>query len=204
LGRSSTPGRRRPGAARPTSPRPAGHAAAPTGAPPLGAATQSRLWQDLELRPLADATEARPLFDFAAIPWPAPSGVAFGWGAAPATGGALVAALLAERAGRAVLLHGPIVAFDGGGASSTSATDPLQVAAQLVTAAIEHAAALGADTAFARPQGLDRVWIRFGFIPVPESTLPAAFAGRPGAGLYGWRGGSALWTLRDAGEASAA
>jgi hypothetical protein len=40
--------------------------------------------------------------------------------------------------------------------------------------------------------------VRFGFIPVPESTLPPALAGRPGAGLYAWRGGSALWTLREA------
>ena len=68
---------------------------------------------------------------------------------------------------------------------------------------LDAMAALGADTAFARPQGLDRVWIRFGFIPVPETALPAAFAGRPGAGLYGWRGGSALWTLRDTGHAAA-
>jgi hypothetical protein len=81
--------------------------------------------------------------------------------------------------------------------------DPLEIAAQLLNATLEHAAALGADTAFARPQGLDRVWIRFGFIPVPETALPAAFAGRPGAGLYGWRGGSALWSLRDGGDAAA-
>jgi hypothetical protein len=39
--------------------------------------------------------------------------------------------------------------------------------------------------------------VRFGFIPVPESTLPTDLAGRPGAGLYAWRGGTALWTLRE-------
>jgi hypothetical protein len=33
---------------------------------------------------------------------------------------------------------------------------------------------------------------------VPEVALPPALAGRPGAGLYAWRGGSALWTLREA------
>jgi hypothetical protein len=139
------------------------------------------------------------LFEFAAMPWPDPSGVAFGWGATPTAGGALVAALLAERAGRAVLLHGPVVTLP-----PSDAIAPLDLAAQLVTAALEHAVALGADTAFTRPQGLDRVWIRFGFIPVPEAALPAAFAGRPGAGLYGWRGGSALWTFRDPGGESAA
>ena len=56
----------------------------------------------------------------------------------------------------------------------------------------------GAVTLFARPQSLDRVWVRFGFVPVPESTLPSELAGREGAGLYAWRGGSALWTLREA------
>ena len=79
--------------------------------------------------------------------------------------------------------------------------DPLEVASQLLAAAIDHATALGAVTLFARPQGLDRVWIRFGFIPVPEVALPPALAGRAGAGLYAWRGGSALWTLREAAEA---
>jgi nicotinate-nucleotide adenylyltransferase len=32
----------------------------------------------------------------------------------------------------------------------------------------------------------------------------AAFAGRPGVGLYGWRGGSALWTFRAGDDESAA
>jgi hypothetical protein len=76
--------------------------------------------------------------------------------------------------------------------------DPLEVAGQLVAAALDHATALGATTVFARPQGLDRVWVRFGFIPVPEVTMPAPLAGRAGVGLYAWRGGSALWTLREA------
>jgi len=197
LGRSNTSGRRRPGAARSSSPRPAGNTAAPGGAASLDEATRSRAWQDLELRPLVDAAQARPLFDFAAVPWPEASGLAFGWGAFAAASGAPLAVVLVERAGRAVLLHGPVVTLEG------HEHDPLQTAAQLLTVVIDHAAALGADTAFARPQGLDRVWIRFGFIPVPETALPAAFAGRPGAGLYGWRGGSALWTLRDTGDAAA-
>ena len=62
---------------------------------------------------------------------------------------------------------------------------------------LDHASASGVVTLFARPQSLDRVWVRFGFIPVPESTLPPDLAGRPGAGLYAWRGGTALWTLRE-------
>jgi hypothetical protein len=164
--------------------------AAPGGAVSLDDAVRPRHWQGLDLHPLADATQARPLFEYAAVPCPEPAGVAFGWGAT--AGGALLAAVLAERAGRAVMLHGPLVKLDGAAPS-----DPLQLASQLLAAALDHMVALGADTAFARPQGLDRVWIRFGFIPVPEAALPAAFVRNTGAGLYGWRGGSALWTFRD-------
>jgi hypothetical protein len=97
---------------------------------------------------------------------------------------------VAEQHRQDVLLHGPVVSTDDG------PDDPLEVAAQLLAAGLDHAAALGASTVFARPQGLDRVWVRFGFIPVPEVTLPGPLAGRTGAGLYAWRGGSALWTPR--------
>ena len=31
--------------------------------------------------------------------------------------------------------------------------------------------AAGIDTVFTRPQGLDRLWVRYGFIPVPEADL---------------------------------
>jgi hypothetical protein len=165
--------------------------------PSLDDATRPRLRHDLEFRILGDTRQAHPLFDFAAVPRPDDASVAFGWGAFPAAGGALLAVVVAERAGRAVFLHGPLVAIEG------HAHDPLTVATELLAAAVDHAAALGADTVFARPQGLDRMWIRCGFIPVPEAALPAAFGGRPGAGLYGWRGGSALWTLRDTGDAAA-
>ena len=192
----SNAGRRRSGAARANAPRAAGLAAAPGGAASLDDAARPRLWQDLELRPFTDPTDARPLFDFAALPWPDPELLTYGWGAFPAAGGAPLAAVLAERAGRAVLLHGPVIAG--------TLPDPLALAGELLAAALPHAAALGADTAFARPQGLDRVWIRHGFIPVPESALPAAFAGREGVGLYGWRGGSALWSFRPGDEDDAA
>jgi hypothetical protein len=92
------------------------------------------------------------------------------------------------------MLHGPVLVADDG------PDDPLEAAAQLVAAAMDHAAALGGVTLYTRPQGLDRVWVRFGFIPVPEVALPPALAGRAGGGLYAWRGGSALWTLREAAE----
>jgi hypothetical protein len=148
------------------------------------------VWQGVGYRPLANPEIARPVFDFAAVAWPA-RGLAFGWGAflAPAAGAErLIGALGVELAERSALLHGPVV---------TDGDDRLEVAAQLVSAALDHVGAAGAATVFTRPLGLDRVWVRFGFIPVPESTLPPALAGRPGAGLYAWRGGSALWTLRE-------
>jgi hypothetical protein len=147
------------------------------------------VWQGTGYRPLPDPTVARPLFDFAALRWP--TRVALSWGAfvaTPPSGERLVGALIGEAPERAMFLHGPVV---------TPSEDALEIAAQLVAAALDHAVALGAETLFTRPQGLDRVWVRFGFIPVPESTLPAGFTGPPGAGLYAWRGGSALWTLRE-------
>jgi hypothetical protein len=115
----------------------------------------------------------------------------FAWGAATAEGGGerLVGAVVGERSGTAALLHGPVVVTE---------REPLEIATQLVGAVIDHAGAAGVATIFARPLSLDRVWVRFGFIPLPESTLPPGLAGRPGVGLYAWRGGSALWTMRDA------
>jgi hypothetical protein len=160
--------------------------------PSLASATLPRVWQGLGYRPLLDASLARPLFDFAAVRWPDTTTLAFAWGthAVVTAGERLVAAVVAERVERAVMLYGPVVSED--------TADAFEVAAQLVAVALDHATALGGETIFTRPQGLDRVWIRSGFIPVPESALPSALAGRPGAGLYAWRGGSALWTFREA------
>ena len=64
----------------------------------------------------------------------------------------------------------------------------------LLANALDGAGGQIIDTVFTRPQGLDRLWVRQGFIPVPESELPQALRGRPGLGLYGWRGGTALWS----------
>ena len=162
-------------------------AAAPV--PSLSSATVPRVWQGIGYRPLPDAAMARPLFDFAAVPWPA-ADIAFAWGAATAAEGGerLIGAAITERSGPAMMLHGPVVVVEA---------EPLEIASQLVAAVLDHATAAGVVTLFARPQSLDRVWVRFGFIPVPESTLPPSFAGGEGAGLYAWRGGSALWTLRE-------
>ena len=194
MARSRTGGRA--GSRRLAAPRstPAPDDASPS--PSLASATLPRVWQDVGYRPLADAARARALFDFAAVSWP--EVVAFTWGAwiARAEGERLVGALAAERHATVAMLHGPVI--------DTRHTEPgadlnvLEIAGQLVAAAIDHATALGGATIYARPQGLDRVWVRFGFIPVPEVALPPALVGRPGAGLYAWRGGSALWSLREA------
>ena len=127
--------------------------------------------------------------------WPPTPDTTLAWGAwtAGARGETLVGAVVSERARSDVLLHGPVIRTD-----ADAPADPLEVAAQLLAAALDHATALGAVTVFARPAALDRVWVRLGFIPVPEVTLPAPLSGRPGVGLYAWRGGSALWTLREA------
>ena len=212
MGRRSSAGQaggRRPAAPRSTPPP---EEASP--APSLASATLPRVWQDVGYRPLADASRARALFDFAAIPWPEP--VAFAWGAWMAAPGGerLIGALAAERHATTAMLFGPVISTGADspsvgrdiaprpdspsvGREGAPTPDPIEVASQLVAAAIDHATALGAATLYTRPQGLDRVWVRFGFIPVPEVALPPALAGRPGAGLYAWRGGSALWSLRE-------
>ena len=182
--------RRRPGSERDAAPTlPA--APGPASGLSLSTVTAPRVWQGIGYRPLPAPDAARFLFDFAAIAWPE-GGVMFGWGAFAAGEGSperLIGALVVEVAAEAALLHGPVV---------VEGDDRLEIAAQLVAATLDHATALSAQTIFSRPQGLDRIWVRFGFIPVPEGTLPSALAGAPATGLYAWRGGSALWTLREA------
>jgi len=73
-------------------------------APSLAAATVPRVWQGIGYRPLSDAVEARPLFDYAAIPWPDRE-VAFAWGAADGTE-RLIGAVALERSGGAAMLDG--------------------------------------------------------------------------------------------------
>jgi hypothetical protein len=171
-------------------------------APSVASATLPRVWQGVGYRPLADTSPARALFDFAAIPWPEQA--AFAWGAwrAGDDGEHLMGAVAAERHRTTAMLHGPVIdtRIEGAQGPTEPPLDPLEIATQLVTAAMDHATALGAATLYTRPHGLDRVWVRLGFIPVPEVALPPALAGRPGAGLYAWRGGTALWTLREAAQ----
>ena len=94
------------------------------------------------------------------------------------------------------MLHGPVI-------TAPADADPepaLDAAADLVTLAQSSMEAAKVETLFGRPQGLDRVWIRLGFIPVPEAELPETLRGRPGIGLFGWRGGSALWSAAGRGR----
>ncbi len=149
----------------------------------------SRTWAGLDYRPLTPpCPQALELFGFAGAWAPAADAIQAGWGAWDQ--GRLVAALLLDRAGGSAMLHGPVVV-----APPEAAPDSiLEAAAQLVVQALGYASSIGADTVFARPQALDRLWIRSGFIPVPEAELPGPFRGRPGLGLFGWRGGTALWS----------
>lgn len=188
MGRSSG-GRGRSGTGR-RGPRPV-PAVAPVPALPPSPATAAlpRAWQGFTLAPLPDPGAARALFDFAALPWPerAPD---LGW-AAHGPGEpdpVLVGAVVAERSGRAALLHGPVV---------VTIPHPIEAAAQLAGAVLDHLVASGVQIVFARPQGLDRVWVRFGFIPVPEETLAGGLSAGAADGLYAWRDGSAVWSLRE-------
>ena len=174
-------------------PQPITPAAAPASAPSLASATSPRVWQSVGYQCLADGTPLRRIFDFAAVPWP-DAELCLAWAACAPDATTIIGGLVAERDLDAAMLSGPVVVTD---AARAAGSDGLEIAAQLVAAALDHARALGIRTVYARPQGLDRIWVRYGFIPVPESTLPPGLAGRPGAGLFAWRGGSALWTLRE-------
>ena len=141
----------------------------------------------LAYRPLTAPWEpALELFRFAGAP--TVERVDAGWGAWD--GERLAGALLGERAGSSMMLYGPVVIAP----PEASGEVALQAASQLLTPLLQDAAAQGIDTLFTRPQGLDRIWVRHGFIPVPEAELPEALRGRPGVGLFGWRGGTALWS----------
>jgi len=109
----------------------------------------------------------------------------------------MVAALLLERAGAAAMFHGPVVVAP----PSFEPEDAIEVAARLVAEGLGYASGQGIETVFARPQGVDRVWVRAGFFPLPEASLPAPLQGRPGLGLFAWRGGSALWSAAGRGAA---
>ena len=150
---------------------------------------RSNTWDAIAYRPLGPPWEAvASLFRFAGAWTPDLESVAGGWGAWD--GEALCGALLAERAGTSAMLHGPVVVAP----SDAPADAALEVADHLVADALAGAPADGIETIFTRPQGLDRIWVRSGFIPVPEVELPGPLRGRPGVGLFGWRGGTALWS----------
>jgi hypothetical protein len=157
---------------------------------------RSKAWGELAYRPLTPPWDvALELFRFAGAWAPSREHIESGWGAWD--GDRLCGAFFAERSGASAMLHGPVVVAP----SDTAPEGALEVASELLAAALQQAAAQGVDTVFTRPQGLDRIWVRHGFIPVPEAELPAALRGRPGVGLFGWRGGMALWTAAGRGAA---
>jgi hypothetical protein len=150
-------------------------------AEPAAAAPPPRTWQGVLYRPSqAGAGKVRQLFDFAGAWAPTPGPVELGWEAV-VEDDRLVGGVLVERHAEHGFVHGPVVV------SPPAGGEPLEVAAQLVAPLLAQAAQLGINTLFTRPQGLDRLWVRFGFIPVPEASLPASLRGRPGTGLHAWR-----------------
>ena len=176
---------------------------------------RSSPWEGLTYRPIpAPDGEVRALFGFVGAWAPQDSAVDSGWGAW--AGDRLIGALLLEKSGSAGMLHGPVVVAPGGepaaegvmpaaagdrasptspaAAETTDAAEAIEVAAHLLADALAHAGTRSIDTLFTRPQGLDPVWVRLGFIPVPEVELPRGLRGRPGVGLFAWRGGTALWS----------
>jgi hypothetical protein len=121
----------------------------------------------------------RRLFDFAGAPAPAPGPGELAWEAL--AGDRLLGGALVERRGEQGFIHGPVVV------EPPADTEPLEIAGQLVAAILGEASDLAMTTLYTRPQGLDRVWVRSGFVPVPEAFLPESLRGRPGSGLHAWR-----------------
>ena len=152
---------------------------------------RSKAWAPAELsyRPLAAPWgPALALFRFAGAWAPPAEQVESGWAAWE--GEHVHGALIVERAGSNAMLHGPVVVAPPDAPAETA----IEVAGELLAALLRDAEGAGLHTLFTRPQGLDRIWVRHGFIPVPEAELPRVLRGRPGVGLYGWRGGTALWS----------
>lgn len=156
---------------------------------------RSKSWDSLAFRALGEpAREAREIFGFVGAWAPPAADIAAGWGAWE--GERLVGAALLERAEGAAMLHGPAITAP----PDVEPESALDAAADLVALALAWTEGAKIETLFARPQGLDRVWVRSGFIPVPEAELPAALRGRPGVGLFGWRRGTALWSAAGRGR----
>ncbi|HWC01160.1 MAG TPA: hypothetical protein VHF87_00190 [Methylomirabilota bacterium] len=141
---------------------------------------EPRIWQGVVYRPCqSGASAVRQLFQFAGAFAPGPDPHDIAWEAQ--AGERLVGGVLCERLGANGFIHGPVVV------DPPEAAEPIEVAAQLVAPLIDLARTLPLDSLFTRPQGLDRVWVRLGFVPMPEAFLPPGLRGRPGSGLHVWR-----------------
>ena len=112
-----------------------------------------------------------------------------GWGAWD--GERLVGALLMERAGGAAMLHGPVVVAP----ARHARRGRLGVAADLTARGARPSPLPAASRPSSRARRASTgSGCAHGFIPVPEAELPRPLRGRPGIGLFGWRGGTALWS----------
>lgn len=135
---------------------------------------EPRIRQGVCYGPCQDrGVEVRRLFAFAGAWAPLPAPEELGWEARRE--GRLVGGLLVERHGDRGMLYGPVV---------IASEEPLEIAEQLIAPVLAQPEL---NTLYTRPQGLDRLWVRFGFTPLPEADLPEAFKGRPGVGLFAWR-----------------
>ncbi len=152
----------------------------PPAAAPAPIASEPRIWQGLVYQPCQGGAPAvRQLFEYAGAFAPDPEPGEMAWEAR--VGDQVIGGVLCERRDAAGFIHGPVVVDPPEGA------EPIEVAAQLVAPLIDAARAIPLDSLFTRPQGLDRVWVRLGFVPMPEAFVPVALRGRPGSGLHVWR-----------------
>jgi len=161
-------------------PRAARRPVFPPAAAPAPGVLEPRTWQGVVYRLCqGGASAVRELFRFAGAYAPDPDPAELAWEAVAE--GRTIGGLLCERRGAHGFVHGPVVV------APPSGVEAIEVAAQLAAPLLDAAPSLGLDTLFTRPQGLDRVWVRLGLVPVPEAFLPADLRGRPGSGLHAWR-----------------
>mgnify|MGYP003694072771 CR=1 FL=1 len=100
------------------------------------------------------------------------------------------------------MLHGPVVAAPPGAdpeSALDAAAEPGRPGAGLDASAAKIETRLRAARRASTASGCAAA-----SFPVPEAELPEALRGRPGIGLFGWRGGSALWSAAGPRSATAA
>ncbi len=153
----------------------------PPAAEPAPVVLEPRVWQGVVYQPCqSGASEVRQLFHFAGAFAPDLEPGEIAWEAR--ADGRLVGGRALRAARRARVHPRP-----GGRGSSDRAPSRSRSPRSSSRPSSTRRAPFRSTPLFTRPQGLDRVWVRLGFVPMPQAFLPETLRGRPGSGLHVWR-----------------